>query len=310
MQSMIVNCIVAAFAVATVVFVLIVKKKADVEFEEYISVLDEKKFKAKNYLSIGLYLNERINILKFLPKVFYEPLYRYSNSVNMKVKELYGAKYLDFYSNIHNGSKWLMVVLGVVAMVVFAVVNSINNEHTSAIICIALSPALALGLALLQDKELDSKIEERRTAIMIEFPEFINKLLLLVNAGMTISKAWEKIVTDNKKTSPLYEELNTSIAEIRAGKPEAVAYEEFARRCKVKEIIKFVSVIILNLKKGGSEVVPALRAQSDECWEMRKATARRLGEKASSKLMLPMAIMLVGIILIVALPAVLALAGI
>lgn len=310
MMNMIVNCVVAVLAIAFVIFVLIVKKKGDEEFEEYVAALDEKKFKMKNYLSIGLYLNERINILKFLPKIFYEPLYRYNNSVGMKVKELYGVRYFDFYSNIHNGSKWLLAVLGAVAMIAFAGINCINNEHTSAIVCVVLSPALALGLALLQDKDLDSKIEDRRTAIMIEFPEFINKLLLLVNAGMTISKAWEKIVTDNKKDTPLYEELNMSIAEIRAGKPEAVSYEEFARRCKVKEIIKFVSVIILNLKKGGSEVVPALRAQSDECWEMRKATARRLGEKASSKLMLPMAIMLVGIILIVALPAVLALSGI
>ena len=310
MINMIVNCIVAALAIILVIFILTIKKKGDAEFEEYISALDEKKFKTKNYLSIGLYLNEHINILKFMPKIFYEPLYRYNNSVGLKVKELYGTRYFDFYSNIHNGSKWLIGVLGIVAAIAFAGINCINGETMSAIACVVLSPVIGIGLALLQDKDLDSKIEERRTAIMIEFPEFINKLLLLVNAGMTISKAWEKIVADNKKETPLYDELNMSIAEIRAGKPEAVAYEEFARRCKVKEIIKFVSVIILNLKKGGSEVVPALRAQSDECWEMRKATARRLGEKASSKLMLPMAIMLVGIILIVALPAVLALTGI
>lgn len=309
-MKMIVNCVVALLAAASVIFVLIVKKKGDAEYQEYISVLDEKKFKTKNYLSIGLYINAHVNVFKLMPKIFHDPLYRYNNSVGMKVKELYGVKYFDFYSEIHNGSKWLLAVLGAVAMIAFAGINCVNNEHKTAIICLVLAPVLALGLALLQDKELDSKTEERRTAIMIEFPEFINKLLLLVNAGMTISKAWEKIVTDNKKTTPLYEELNISIAEIRAGKPETVAYEEFARRCKVKEIIKFVSVIILNLKKGGSEVVPALRAQSDECWEMRKATARRLGEKASSKLMLPMAIMLIGIILIVALPAVLSLSGI
>lgn len=309
-MSMIVNGVVGVLAAISIVFVLLVKKKGDAEFADYISALDEKKFKTKNYLSIGLYLNEHVNVSKFIPKIFYEPIYRYKNSVSSKVKELYGVRYFDFYFDIHNASKWLMAVVGAVAMIALAGINCINNEHTSAIVCVALSPILALGLAILQDKELDSKIEDRRTAIMIEFPEFINKLLLLVNAGMTIPKAWEKIALETKKATPLYEELSISIADIRAGKPEAAAYEEFARRCKVKEIIKFVSVIILNLKKGGSEVVPALHAQSNECWEMRKATARRLGEKASSKLMLPMAIMLVGIILIVALPAVLALTGI
>lgn len=310
MINMVINCIAGILVVAAAVFILTVKKKGDSEFAEHINALDKEKFKTKNYLSIGLYLNSHTNILKLIPKSMYETAYRYNNSVKMKVKELYGEKYLDFYSDIHSASKWLMFVIGIAAMLIFAAINCINAEHMSAVVCIGLSPVLGIVMAFLQDKELDSKIEDRRTAIMIEFPEFINKLLLLVNAGMMISKAWEKIVTDNKKNTPLYEELNVSVAEIRAGKSEAAAYEEFGRRCKVKEIIKFVSVIILNLKKGGSEVVPALRAQSDECWEMRKATARRLGEKASSKLMLPMAIMLVGIIMIVALPAVLALSGV
>lgn len=308
-MNMIINCVVAACAIVLIFFTLTVKKKGDAEFGEYAEALDEKKFKMKKYLPIGLYLNSHISIMKLLPKMFYEPLYRYNNSVGGKVKELYGVKYFDFYYEIHNATKWLTAVLGALAMIAFAGINCINNEPKSAVICVVLSPVLALALSFLMDKDLDGKIDDRRTNIMIEFPEFINKLLLLVNAGMTISKAWEKIVEDNKKDTPLYEELNVSIAEIRAGKPEAVAYEEFARRCKIKEIIKFVSVIVLNLKKGGSEVVPTLRAQSDECWEMRKATAKRLGEKASSKLMLPMAIMLVGIILIVALPAVLALTG-
>lgn len=310
MMGMVVNCVVGIFFAVSVIFILIAKIKGDKEYSEYIEVLDEETYKSKNLMSVGFYLNGKISILKIVPKALYEPLYRYSNSVKIKIIELHGVKYLDFYYTVHNANKWLISTIGFVGMIAYAGISCINNEHTSALVCLLLSPVMAIVLAILQDRELNNKIEERRTAIMIEFPEFINKLLLLVNAGMTISKAWEKIVEDNRKPTPLYEELNMSLAEIRAGKPEAAAYEDFARRCKVKEIIKFVSIIVLNLKKGGSEVVPALREQSDECWEMRKATARRLGEKASSKLMLPMAIMLVGIIMIVALPAIIALMGV
>ncbi len=71
--------------------------------------------------------------------------------------------------------------------------------------------------------------------------------------------------------------------EIKAGKPEGVAYEEFARRCHVKEITKFVSVIVMNLRRGGSEVVPVLQAQGNECWEMRKNAARRWERKPARK---------------------------
>lgn len=309
-MAMIVNIIVGAAFAASLLFVLIVWKKSEKIYDEYLAPLNEEEFKYKKYMPVGLYLNEKINLTKWLPLAAREMLARYSSSVRIKIGELYGSKYADYYYQIHGGNKWLFAVVGFILVIAFAGVNCVNNEHRSAIICLVAAPIVAVALSFFMDIDLDGKIDDRREKIKIDFPEFINKLLLLVNAGMTISKAWEKIVTENKKRSPLYDELNVSLAEIRAGKPEAVAYEEFARRCKVKEIIKFVSVIILNLKKGGSEVVPTLRAQADECWEMRKATARRMGEKASSKLMLPMAIMLIGIILIVALPAVLALTGV
>ncbi len=122
---------------------------------------------------------------------------------------------------------------------------------------------------------------------------------------MTISKAWEKIINENKREHILYREMRYALAEIKAGKPEATAYEEFARRCHVKEVTKFVSVIVMNLKRGGAEVVPVLREQGHECWEMRKNAAKELGEQASTKILLPMMIMFLGIVLIVATPAVL-----
>lgn len=163
----------------------------------------------------------------------------------------------------------------------------------------------AIGLPFLTDRGLDEEIAKRRLKIQLEFPEFVNKLTLLVNAGMTISKAWEKVITDNKKDTVLYQEMNYALAEIKSGRPESVAYEEFARRCKVKEVTKFVSVIVMNLRRGGAEVVPVLRQQGTECWEMRKAAAKQMGEEASTKILLPLMIMFVGIILIVATPAVL-----
>ena len=99
--------------------------------------------------------------------------------------------------------------------------------------------------------------------------------------------------------------MRYALMDIKAGRPEAVAYEEFARRCRVKEVTKFVSVVVMNLRRGGSEVVPVLKAQGDECWEMRKSAARQMGEEASTKILIPMMIMFLGIVLIVATPAVL-----
>jgi len=68
-------------------------------------------------------------------------------------------------------------------------------------------------------------------------------------------------------------------------------------------------VLLQNVRKGNAELVSILRVHANECWEMRKNAAKKLGEEASSKMLLPMAIMLVSILMIVAAPAMLALQG-
>ena len=53
MFKLIVNCIVGGIFFALVLAILIIKKKADAEYEEYISILDEKVFPLKNYFNIS-----------------------------------------------------------------------------------------------------------------------------------------------------------------------------------------------------------------------------------------------------------------
>jgi tight adherence protein C len=138
----------------------------------------------------------------------------------------------------------------------------------------------------------------------------VNKLTLLINAGMTVSKAWEKTTVESGKSTPLYAELNCMLQDIRAGMPEHKAYEEFAKRCRVPVITRFISVILQNIRKGNAELVPILRVFAAECWELRKNTARKYGEEASTRMLLPMMLMFIAILIIVAMPAVLALKSI
>lgn len=308
-MKIIIGAIALALLVINAGVFLIARTRGGKDYEEYIEPLDPKEFKTKSMLGAGLFLQERVNLTRKLPGILQEPLRRYSNRVGAQIAELYGARDRDYYLCIHSANNWVISLLAGIFLPLFALICCANGDtNTALVFCVAV-PFGMLGLPLLLDKELETKVEKRRESIQLEFPEFVNKLILLVNAGSTITKAWDKIVADSKTDSPLFRELRVCMAEIQSGKPESVAYEEFARRCKIKEVIKFVSVIVLNLRKGGSEVVITLKAQADECWEARKATARRLGEKASSKLLFPMAVMLLGIIMIVALPAILALAG-
>lgn len=169
--------------------------------------------------------------------------------------------------------------------------------------------ALIIGVTFAFDSDIKKKIEKRRLLLRLDFPDFLNKLVLLLNAGMTFSKAWEKAYIEEKKDRPIYQEIYTVIMEIKAGKPEAQAYDDFAIRCRIPEISKFISIAQQNLRKGNSDMARVLRLQAMECWEVRKNAAKRLGEEASTRMLLPLMIMLIAILAIVATPAVLAING-
>ena len=238
---------------------------------------------------------------------------KYDEYMEYVDKEEYGLKDFIPLGLLKAESTWtekimpmqLKTILASAMAAIMGMIMSVQGDTSNGALLSVIAIAANFMVPFLVDTSLKESIEKRRRSIQMEFPEFVNKLTLLVNAGMTISKAWEKIINENKKEHILYDEMRYSLMEIKAGKPEAVAYEEFARRCRVKEVTKFVSVIVMNLKRGGSEVVPVLKAQGNECWEMRKNAARQLGEEASTKILIPLMIMFMGIVLIVSTPAVL-----
>ncbi len=275
------------------------------KYDEYMEYVDKEEYGLKDFIPLGLLKAESTWTEKITPMQLKTILASHNNQVYQKVLELHGPKDVEFYYYIHSGYRLAAAILASAMAAIMGMIMSVQGDTGNGALLSVIAIAAAFAVPFLVDTSLKESIEKRRRSIQMEFPEFVNKLTLLVNAGMTISKAWEKIINENKKEHILYDEMRYSLMEIKAGKPEAVAYEEFARRCRVKEVTKFVSVIVMNLKRGGSEVVPVLKAQGNECWEMRKNAARQLGEEASTKILIPLMIMFMGIVLIVSTPAVL-----
>lgn len=264
------------------------------KYKEYIGPVDKKAIPLKQLLSIGLCILETFG---------FKYSTGYDRSLLTMLGELYGVRDARYYLTVHWANKLVLIVVSLLIVSFFGTQMPVGAGF--AFFCIL----FIAGAFFLPDKELKERIKKRRTAIQLDFPDFVNKLTLLINAGMTISRAWEKTVLDSKKDTPLYEELRAALADIRAGKPEHRAYEDFAKRCRTPEITRFISVILQNIRKGGAEIVPILRVQANECWDMRKNAAKRLGEEASTKLLFPMMLMFLAILLIVAAPAALALRG-
>ena len=272
-----------------IVLLYFISKK---EYHEYVAILDPKRYPFKDFAVIGLFI---LDLIKYQYNTTYDKM------LFNKISELSGHREAWYYLKIHLANKIILLLLGTGFILLVGSFTSLDGGFW------LFSCILIAAIFYFTDNELDQRIRKKHTAIQIDFPDFLNRLILLINAGMTVSKAWERAITENSKPGPLNEELKKVINEIRGGKPELRAYADFAKRCKTPEITRFVSAMIQNIRKGNAELVSILRIHANDCWQMRINTAKRLGEEASTKMIFPLILMFIAILAIAITPAILTL---
>ena len=83
------------------------------------------------------------------------------------------------------------------------------------------------------------------------------------------------------------------------GYSDADAIFLFGRASNSTEIKKFTSALLQSMEKGGAELSVFLARQSSELWSTKRQHMLQNGEKAATKLLLPIVLIFVGIIIIV-----------
>ena len=73
--------------------------------------------------------------------------------------------------------------------------------------------------------------------------------------------------------------------------------------CNIAVYKKFGTILSQNLRKGSRGITDLLGREAEEAFEDRKNLARKLGEEAGTKLMIPMFLMLIVVFAIVIVPA-------
>ncbi len=156
------------------------------------------------------------------------------------------------------------------------------------------------------EKEAKQKCVEQMTR---DYPDIIGKITLLLGAGMTIKNVWMNIIQGYEEqkvrtgSRAAYEEMRTTYHEMQSGIPEAEAYERFGQRCGVALYTKLGALLSQNLRKGSKGLSQLLKLESIQAMENRKSRAKRMGEEASTKLLLPMFAMLAVVMILVIVPA-------
>lgn len=173
----------------------------------------------------------------------------------------------------------------------------------------ASSPVIAILLFLLSDKDLHTKLEERRKKMRLEYPEIVHKLALYVGAGMTIRGAFQKIGRDYVKKDkkegkkPGYEEILYTCRELDAGVSERAAYESFGRRTGLREYIRLCTLLGQNLKRGNTALLERLHEEAENALQEMLLQVRKAGEEAGTKVLIPMVMMLGVVMVMIMVPA-------
>ena len=178
----------------------------------------------------------------------------------------------------------------------------------------ALGLVAAAAVVIAKRREEESVQIKRREQMLMDYPGLVMKFTLLVQAGLTARKAFQKIAMDygkreegNKRAA--YEEIRTACYEMDSGVSEAEAYRRFGERCGQVKYKTLSTLLIQNLQKGSRYLSDLLEKESVEAWEERKRKARVLGEAAATKLLLPMVLMLLVMMAVIMLPACLSFYG-
>ena len=188
-----------------------------------------------------------------------------------------------------------------------------RTEHDdNSFIFIILAAAAVVFVLIFYDRRLEEKVKKRQEQMMQDFTEIVSKLSLLYDAGLSIHGAFERIVADHeqkqisgkgKEIRYAYGEMKLALEKIRSGVSETEAYAQFGKRCGLYQYIKLGNILEQNLSKGTKGMKVLLRQEVSEAFEERKRQARKKGEEAGTKLLLPMILMLMVVIAIIAVPA-------
>lgn len=199
-------------------------------------------------------------------------------------------------------------------------------EDSSLMIVALLLLMIPFLLGALSDQKVREAAFERRLQLEMDYPEIMWKMTLLIGAGMNLSSAFFRISDDyqkeqkrvrtlngNRKTwipnknidkkRYVYEEMLITCYEIRDGMSEGKAYENFGHRCALPRYIRMGSILSQNLRKGSGGLTQILEQEALSASQERQAQARKLGEKAGTKLLLPMVMMLCVVFVILVVPA-------
>lgn len=171
--------------------------------------------------------------------------------------------------------------------------------------------AAAAGVFFGQDRDLKKSVDRRNRQMLLDYPDLVSRVSLLLRAGMSVRGAFFKIAGEYmnqrneycSETRYAYDELLVACRNMQSGMPEAEAYAQFGRRCGLSVYLRFSALLTQNLRKGNSRLLSRLSLEAAEAMEQHRAAVIAIGAEAGTKVLLPMVLLLIVVLIVLLAPA-------
>ena len=264
------------------IFFFIQLKRGE-QYEWMVQNLDENEYPLNTLYSIGFAWSS-MKVFRLKGKI--------SASLHEQASLLYEPQYAEYYANI----AWaqMLTLIHLFATVTF-LLSGIMYESVILIFGAGVFLCILIGVYALQN--MKNMLSKRTEECEIQLPEVVSTMAVLVNSGMVLHDAWNMIAENG--TGPFYDLMKKISENMRNGLSDADAILQFGKVSNSSEIKKFTSALIQSMDKGGAELATFLAQQSSELWNEKRQRMLQSGEKAATKLLLPIVLIFVGIIIIV-----------
>ena len=182
------------------------------------------------------------------------------------------------------------------------------RDNSSTLFLLMLIASVAVFRA--RDREVKHRMEERNLQMLADYPQFVSQLVLYLGAGMTLRSIVKKLGSDYEKKRAagapvryLNEELLRMTYCLESGVAEASVYEQFGLRCGIQQYTRLATLLTQNLRKGSNDLLRRLEEEAEKAFSERIDLARKRGEEAGTKLLVPMMLLLGIVMIIIMIPA-------
>lgn len=153
---------------------------------------------------------------------------------------------------------------------------------------VAMTILLAVVGFLGVDFYLSYKARKRQEEIFHNLPDVLDLLAVVVEAGMGIDAAIERVSAEQKfMKTPLALELQQVTREVMVGVPRGEALKNLYERTGLEDIKAFVGMM-LQTEKFGTSVSQSLKVFSDSMRTKRRQIAEEAAAKTTIKLVFPL----------------------